>query len=165
MKQATVLRWFRIGLIVKGIDGLLEMLGGILFWFVDPRTINDVVGFLTTHELSNDPSDRVMTTLRHASAYLETHPTHFASIYLTGHGLVKVLLVVSLLGNRRWAYVPALVLMGAFVAYELYRFAHTQSLGLLFFTATDVAVMYFVWREYRRSRHADAGAGVPPVMR
>jgi len=45
-------RVFEIGIILKGLDGVLETIGGLLLLAVTPATINDVVSRLTQHELS-----------------------------------------------------------------------------------------------------------------
>lgn len=149
MRKRGIHRLFGAALIFKGIDGVLEVIGGIIFWVVDPRAIGTAVSLLTAHEFSEDPSDRVVGALRRAAGAFTTHPGHFASVYLIGHGLIKIFLVVSVLRERRWAFIPALVFMAAFVVYQLYRFAHSESGALLAFTFLDVVVMYFIWREYR----------------
>ncbi len=51
---------FEVAIILKGLDGVLEVLGGLLLLVVTPATINRIVAWLTEHELSQDP----MTSLR-----------------------------------------------------------------------------------------------------
>ena len=47
---------FEVGIILKGLDGLLEVIGGLLLLVVSPATIDRVVTSLTQHELSEDPT-------------------------------------------------------------------------------------------------------------
>ena len=47
---------FEVGIILKGLDGLLEVIGGLLLFVVSPATIDRVVTSLTQHELSEDPT-------------------------------------------------------------------------------------------------------------
>ena len=46
---------FKIGILVKGIDGVLEIMGGILLVFLNPSRLNKLVVLLTQHELLEDP--------------------------------------------------------------------------------------------------------------
>ena len=48
---------FKIGLVLKGLDGVLEVAGGILLLFLTPQAIEHIARMLTAHELSQDPHD------------------------------------------------------------------------------------------------------------
>jgi uncharacterized membrane protein len=54
---------FEVGIILKGLDGVLEVLGGLLLLVVSPATIDRLVTGLTQHELSEDPHDFLATHL------------------------------------------------------------------------------------------------------
>jgi uncharacterized membrane protein len=56
-------RAFEGGIILKGLDGVLEMLGGLLLVLVSPATIDRIITTLTQHELSEDPHDFIATHL------------------------------------------------------------------------------------------------------
>lgn len=48
--RATLLdRAFLVSLILKGLDGLLELVGGVLLLIVAPSQISALVRFLTQH--------------------------------------------------------------------------------------------------------------------
>jgi hypothetical protein len=49
-------RTFKVGLVLKGLDGVLEVAGGILLLFLSPHAIEHLVRALTAHELSEDPT-------------------------------------------------------------------------------------------------------------
>lgn len=149
MQRHTLHRLFRLGVAVKGLDGALEVLGGLMFLVVNPRTLNAAVLFLTAHEISEDPSDLIATALRRGVRHLTPDTTLFAGAYLAGHGLVKVLLVAGLLRGKLWAYPAALWFLAAFAGYQAYRFALGHSAALLALTIVDLAVMWLIWREYR----------------
>jgi uncharacterized membrane protein len=65
---------------------------------------------------------------------------------------VKLALVLALL--RRWvpAYPVAVVVLGVFVVYEVYRATRTGSILLPALAALDVAIIAVVVREYRLLR-------------
>src|SRR6266446_5979802 len=112
---------FKITVTIKGIDGALEIIGGIALLFVRPSTIDHVARALTQHELSRDPHDFIARHLLHSAGQLTHGSTLFAAIYLLSHGIAKVVLVVAVLRNQLWAYPAMIVLLGAFIAYQLYR--------------------------------------------
>jgi uncharacterized membrane protein len=137
---------------LKGLDGVLELAGGILLLVVSPAAINRLAVRLTQHELSQDPHDFLALHLLHVTANL--HKTQlFGGVYLLSHGLVKVVLVVALLRRQRWAYPAALVFLGGFVVYQLYRLTYAPTIGLSLLTVFDLFIIWLVWREYRRIRH------------
>ena len=140
---------FEVAILVKGVDGLLETIGGLMLLFLPLHSLNDMVAFLIEKELSTDPADWIVNVLDHASAAISTDTKRFASVYLISHGLVKLLLVFALWREKRWAFPVALVFMALFVAYQLFRFTHTHSLWLLVFASIDVVVAWLVWREYK----------------
>jgi uncharacterized membrane protein len=148
-RELFLFRVFALGLWVKGIDGVLEIVGGLLLSLISPVTLNQAVITLTQHELAEDPRDILATFLRTAATQLSTSTQLFASLYLIAHGIVKVVLVVGLLRGRRWAYPAAIVFLCLFILYQLYRLSYDASVGLLPLTLFDVVIVGLTWHEYR----------------
>jgi uncharacterized membrane protein len=148
-REIFLYRVFALGIWVKGIDGVLEIVGGGLLLFISPTMLNQLVIGLTQHELVEDPRDVIATTLRHAAAQLSANTQLFASLYLVAHGVVKVVLVVGLLRGKRWAYPAAIGFLCLFIVYQLYRLSYHASVGLLLLTLFDVVVVGLTWHEYR----------------
>jgi uncharacterized membrane protein len=124
---------FEVGIILKGLDGLLEVIGGLLLFVVSPATIDRVVTSLTQHELSEDPHDLLATHLLRTAHGLTGPAVVFGAVYLLAHGLVKVILVTALLKNQLWAYPWTIGFLGVFIVYQLYRlsFHAAPVLGLI----------------------------------
>jgi uncharacterized membrane protein len=148
---------FNVTVILKGLDGLLELVGGTLLLVVAPATIDRLVRRLTQHELSQDPHDLIARHLLRVSGNLH-HTQVFGAIYLISHGLIKIVLVGALLKKQRWAYPATLLFLGAFVVYQVYRMFYTPSVGLALLTVFDLFIMWLVWREYQLRRHPAANA-------
>ncbi len=55
-------RLFAASVLIKGVDGVLETIGGILFMFVSPKALSSLVISITAHELSEDPDDWFATS-------------------------------------------------------------------------------------------------------
>ena len=154
-------RAFRILIALKGLDGLLEVVGGILLLLVRPDQIAGLGQFLTQHELSEDPHDLVANLVLHGASSLSAgHATVFGALYLLSHGLVKVLLVWAVLRDKLWAYPWMIAFLALFIAYQLYRMVVHFTLGLLLLTVFDVVVVWLTVREYRRNRER-AREGLP----
>ena len=144
---------FKIGLVLKGLDGILEVAGGILLLFLSPLAIEHVVRALTAHELSEDPHDLVARYLLHTTAHLSHGTTLFGAIYLLSHGGAKIILVALVLRDKLWAYPWLIGLLLAFIAYQLYRITAVRfSIGLTLLTVFDAFLVWLTWREYRAKR-------------
>jgi hypothetical protein len=91
---------FEVGIILKGLDGLFEVIGGLLLLVVSPATIDRLITSLTQHELSEDPHDVLATHLLRTAHGLTGSAVLFGAIYLLAHGLVKVILVTALPKNQ-----------------------------------------------------------------
>jgi uncharacterized membrane protein len=141
-------RMFKVALLLKGLNGIVELAGGALTLFVPLRTVNQMVLRLTASEIEDDPNDWLANTLIDAAEKLSMGTKEYASFYLLAHGAVKVFLVYSLWREKIWAFPVGLSLIGALVCYSLYRFTHTHAVSLLFFAAIDLIIMWFIWREY-----------------
>ena len=142
-------RTFRVTVILKGLDGLFETIGGIVLIFARPSTINHLARTLTQHELSRDPHDYIARHLLRSATDLTHGTTLFASVYLLSHGMAKVVLVVAVLLDQVWAYPAMMALLVAFIAYQLYRLVAVRvTLGLSLLTAFDGFVVWLTWREY-----------------
>ncbi|MDQ6615968.1 MAG: DUF2127 domain-containing protein [Actinomycetota bacterium] len=143
-------RTFRISVALKGLDGALEVIGGVVLLFVRPETLNAWARTVFQHELSKDPHDFLARHVLHSTGHLTHGKTLFAAIYLLSHGLAKVVLVVAVLKEQLWAYPGMIVLLLLFILYQLYEIVFVKpTLGLSLLTAFDAFVVYLTWREYR----------------
>ena len=144
--------FFRVSVSLKGLDALLEIVGGIALLAVSPRFILRTLAFLTQDELAEDPRDRIANLLLGAAQHLSVSTEHFAAFYLLTHGITKIFLVGALLNDKRWAYPLAIVVFAAFIVYQLYRFTLTRGVGLIMLSLFDLLVIWLVWLEYRAAR-------------
>jgi uncharacterized membrane protein len=158
-KAAVLHESFRVSIILKGLHALLETVGGMVLLKVSPQTLNRVVMSILTQNLSQDPHDFIMTNLHRGFERLADGGNHFASWYLLSHGGVKLCLVLALLWNKLWAYPLMILMLAAFVGYQVYRIALTGSVPMILLTVFDLVVIVLVWIEYRQQiahRHAKA---------
>lgn len=149
-------RTFEIGIILKGLNGVLELIGGVLLLLVTPAQINSVVRALTQGELSEDPRDLIASRLLRTSEGLTGPGLAFGAAYLLTHGIVKVVLVAALLREKLWAYPWMIAVLLAFIGYQAYKIALNPTAGLIALTVFDIAIVLLTWREYVRHRRSRA---------
>ena|SRR5690242_8587143 len=150
MKLRGFHRAFEVGVGLKGLDGVLEIIGGLLLLAISPTHLSALVRQLTLHELSEDPHDLVAGYLVSLSGGLTAEGQLFGAVYLLAHGITKLALVAALLRRRLWAYPTAIGIFGLFAAYQLYRYTFTHSWYLIVLTLLDAVVIWLTWLEYAR---------------
>lgn len=153
-------RSFQASITLKGLDGILEIIGGFLLLGANPARVNAWVTALTQHTLSRDPHDFIATHLLRMAHQLNGEALYFGFYYLVSHGLAKVILVVALWLNRMWAYPAMIVLLFVFILYQLYRMTFAPTWWLIWLTVFDVFVIWITWEEYKKQKqlkHEKAG--------
>ncbi len=140
---------FRAAITLKGIDGILEAIGGAILWFVKPSALSHISLKFLELDLPFDRHEFIITHLYRATEHLADGGKHFASIYLLAHGLIKAVLVAALWFDALWAYPATIGVFGVFCVYQVHRFMHTHSIALLLITFFDLLIIWLTWREYR----------------
>jgi uncharacterized membrane protein len=159
---------FRIAMALKGIDGLLELIGGITLLLVSQAEVQKLIAGVVTHDLLGPPDGSLARHFVAGTAEFASGDRTFAVVYLLLHGVLKVALVIALLRHWLPAYPVAILVLGLFVVYELYRATQTGSVLLPVLAVVDVAVIALVVREYRALRREQSDQrgsvkGSPPA--
>ena len=162
-KRQAVHWMFDIAVVLKAIDGALQIVGGYFLVFkpgwIGPAAATWAATFLTDH-----PDNRFAEMLAHWGDGLTLDTEHFACRYLIAHGAAKVFIAWGLIREKLWAFPTGLVVFGSLIMYQLYRFAHTHSLTLAVLITLDVAACYLIWREYGfRREGAELATGARAV--
>ena len=129
---------FEIGVILKGLNGLLELIGGVLLLVFPPSAIREFIV-----NLSHNPS---------LAPHVSPQGERFAAIYLLAHGLVKAFLVYGLLQEKRWVFPWAIVVFTGFGVYQVVRYFIQPSGWLIALTVLDVFVILLTFAEWHRLR-------------
>jgi uncharacterized membrane protein len=153
LSERRIHQVFEISVLLKGSHALLECVAGAALAIVSTRTIVNWITWFTQDEFIEDPNDFVATHLLSMAQSFSVATKDFYVFYLFSHGIVKLFLVAGLLRNKLWAYPASLVVLGLFIAYQIYRYTYTASFGLVVLTVFDLFVMVLIWHEYRLVRH------------
>jgi len=150
-------RLYAVGLFIKGFDGLLELVGGVLLLVLNSGTILHIAKALTSNELGEDPHDFLALHVRHAGEQLAQGNHVFAAVFLLTHGAVKVGLVACLLLRKLWAYPLGLTVLSLLLIYQLYQLALTPSVGMAVLSVFDIIIIWLIWREWLLVRAKQSG--------
>ena len=88
---------FRIAMAVKGIDGLIELIGGITLLLVSQAEVQKVIAAVVTRDLLGPPDGSLARHFVAGTAEFASGDRTFAVLYLLLHGVLKVALVIALL--------------------------------------------------------------------
>jgi uncharacterized membrane protein len=159
--QSLLDKTYEIGILIKGIDGALELLGALLLVVVPASAITRLTHFMVDTELAHEPNSFIATHVLHLGTTLAAGHNTFAILFLLTHGAVKVGLVVALLRQKLWAYPLALVALAGFLVYQVYLLITQATFGMAFLTVLDVVIIWLVWREWQKVR--PPGSASPQV--
>jgi uncharacterized membrane protein len=144
---------FEGGIIIKGVTGALEFLGGALLFFVSPQQMHQFIVVITQRERLEDPNDKVANLLLQTTAHLASGGRAFAIAYLWIHAVIKLVAVVGILRNQLWAYPFSLITLGLLMLYQTYSIVFVKvSIGMIALTVFDVFVLWLIWRERGKVR-------------
>lgn len=155
-------RLFAVSVAIKGLDGLLELLGGLALLLLTPEKVEAIAAAFAHSVLGAVLPDAVSGWAIAGAERLTSSGLAFGAAYLLAHGVLKVFLVAALLRNKLWAYPWMVAVLVGFVAYQSVAFVHAPSLGLAVLTLFDVAVIALTWREYRHQRRQRRAREQPP---
>lgn len=130
--------------------GFIRAIFGLVLFKVVNVPFTDLFYSIMSYELMEDPTDSFYQSI---GSFLQMHPfsiSSFAAFYLVFWGVVDVVLSISLLKRKVWAFPISIGLIVLFTAYEIYRFSHTHSLLLLSVIVLDACIASLIWKEYRK---------------
>jgi len=143
-------RAFWLSLIIKGIDGALQLIGGVAVLFIEPGTLSRWFRYLTRYLLHRKPHNSESNFIHSAAAQFGISVETLVCIYLLSHGVIKVLLVYGLLKRKLWVFPAALAGFGFFLAVEIYRISEHFYWGILILMCVDIFVITMVILEYMK---------------
>ena len=157
MKQnKTLFDLFELMALLKGVQGVLEVIAGIILLLVSPNVITQALTVLTHGELLENPQDYIATHLiQFAQHYLISIKIFFAC-YLLFHGIVKLFLVYGLLKEALTFYPFAIGIFLLLLAYEFYlcfSLFSVWKLALCLFDTVFIALIIYEYRVLSKKNH------------
>lgn len=144
---------YLVAIAVKGIDGVIETLLGLLIAITGPDRFYSLVLRFTTPELEENPANRTAAAVQHGAAGLAHASAAFTIFYLLTHGILKSGIAVNLLAGHRWIFAPACVILTGFILYMSYHITQHFSWWLFGFALFDLFTLALVINEWTGSKH------------
>ena len=139
---------FKGSLILKGFSGVLEFIAGAVLLIFSPDRLRNFINLITQRELLEDSNDLIANALLNLTNNFSNGTKIFLITYLWVHAGVKLVAVIGILRNERWAYSFSLVALGILTGYQIYSLVFVKiSMGLLALTVFDLFVLWMIWRE------------------
>jgi uncharacterized membrane protein len=144
---------YKVGIAIKGFDGLVELVAGLLLAF-SPSLVHRLLGSIAgeVNEQQGKIFQSVADSVARVDADFAKNSALFLVIFLISHGVIKLALVYALLKEITKAYPYALVVLVLFLVYQLYVLAIHPTLGMALFALLDAIIIWLVWGEYRDLR-------------
>ncbi|HEU0266490.1 MAG TPA: DUF2127 domain-containing protein [Candidatus Saccharimonadaceae bacterium] len=151
-------KWFeliyKIGIGIKGFDGLIELVAGLLLAFA-PNLPHRVL-----HAIADEAAEHsgfifhvIGKSMIHLDSQLSAGVLVFIIIFFIIHGIVKLVLVYALFRKIYKAYpygLAALIIL--FIIQIIPLFHRPGAIDLWVFTVLDAIIIYLVWGEYQDLR-------------
>jgi uncharacterized membrane protein len=139
---------------VKGFDGGLETLAGLVIWLTGPQRLYRWVVRITAPELYDGNHVKAVHAIRKGAEHLAVTGGHFVVFYLLVHGVLKLTLCMVLLREGgRWVFPVGTFILTSFIAFMCYRLSEEWSnwlLGFALFDALTLALVLVEWRKRTR---------------
>jgi hypothetical protein len=139
---------FEAGIILKGINGTLELLAGLLLFFLTPERLQHFIQFVTQLNVNHEKQSKVITLFLHSVDHLGTGNRIFLIAYFWSHAAVKLTAVIGILTNKLWAYPFSLITLGILTLFQVGSIIHKASIGMILLTILDAFILWLIWREY-----------------
>jgi uncharacterized membrane protein len=149
---------FEASLLLKALLAGAEAAAGLSLFALPNGQVSALADWLARYQITHDRHEWPLVALERGLASFSIESQHFYALYLTSHGLLKLVMVALLVRKVSWAYPASMAVLAGFIAYQMHHWWLTGSVPLLVLTAFDVLVFALVWREYRGIRAARAAA-------
>lgn len=151
--RTTLDRFYDIGIAIKGFDGAVELIAGILLW-VAPGLLHTVLQSLLGE--ARESNSRMMHFVAYHIARTDADLLRSGLVvvifFLIMHGVIKIGLVVALFKKWHWAYPWAIGVLGLFLAYQVYVFVKHPTISMAIFSLLDAVIIWLVYKEYREQK-------------
>jgi uncharacterized membrane protein len=152
MRHNHIHRMFEVGVALKGLHALFELVMGSAILAVSPVAVSNFFLRLAFSEQSRGAPAFVADFLLNLARAVQHGGQHFAGVYLIVVGLINMVLAIGLLTGALWSYPAALGALALLMSYQMYRYTHTHAIALIALTLFDAIVWLLVWHEYRALR-------------
>ena len=141
--------FFLLTILAKGMLGVVQLATAASIVLGITSLLPSLVQSLVAVELAEDPNDFVAARLLSFVGRLPETDTTFYALYFAAHGLLHVAVVAALLFSAAWAYPFTIIVLCAFVVYQVVEWTAVGGPLLIALSAIDLLVIYLTRLEWR----------------
>jgi len=142
-------RAFQVAIGIKGLDGLVEFMAGLIIALVGSQQVYRFAIWATAPEIARHPESHTAHAIRHGAYNFTLHSHRFVIIYLLAHGLLKIGLVINLFIEHLWIFPVSAVVLLAFIGFMGLKLAAHWSPWLFAFALFDTVTLALILNEWR----------------
>lgn len=152
IKEKTWRELFNIGIGLKGVKAVVEILLGSALFFVSKNVLTGFFSKIISSDLIEDINTKFPARLAASLLHFTNGTKVFAAWYIIFHGATSLFIVVSLFLKKLWAYLVMMAFTIIFIFYQLYKiiFSHVYILGII--TFFDLLLLVLTWHEYQYNK-------------
>ena len=136
---------------LKGLNGVLELLGGLALLIIDIEHLR-MLRWVSVHAFVSHPDSAIAQWMNAFADRLGADSADFAGWYLMLHGAIKIAMVWALLKQKLWAYPWTLVVIAGFIVYQSYEIIFHFTWMMVLLTVFDLVVIWLTWREWQEQK-------------
>ncbi len=143
-------RLFDLGVFLKGVEGVLEIIGSIGLFLFRNRLVEKTIRYITQGELTEHPQDHLTKAVIYVFQHVTAGSVHFVAAVLLISGVVNLVLVFGIMKKDVWAYRGAMMVLSLLILYQTYRVFYHGSSFLIASIVYDAIIVLLVAREYAK---------------
>lgn len=139
---------FTISIVLKGIDGVVEFTGGLIFAILTKESIVNIISSFLEYDIFEIPNQTLIRWITDISHALTSNIKIFISIVLIGSGFIKFILSINLLLRKLIAFHIGFAFLITLFIYQIVQMFFTPRPFLFAMNAFDGIVIFLIWRQY-----------------
>lgn len=143
-------RLFDIGVFLKGVEGVLEMIGSAALFSSNTKVAGRIIRYVTQGELTEDPRDHFTRLIIYVFHRITAGSIHFVAAVLLISGVINLTLVFGIIKKDVWAYRGTMIVLALLIIYQMYRLLYHASTFLIVSIIYDAAFLLLIAREYKK---------------
>jgi uncharacterized membrane protein len=155
-RKSIFKKTFNVALVIKAIDGILEVISGALTAFVSNSSLNVFLESIRQGVASSHESGLLDKGILALEKDLNLRSQSILGSFLLSHGIIKIIIVYYVLKGRLWAYPAAIIVFSLFTVIQAIQLISGFSITVAALTIFDILVVILTSIEYREIKKRSA---------
>lgn len=149
IKEKEIFIAYEVGILFKAIQASLEILIGIILFFVNANYIINIILITLHEELTENPNSILYNYFIQNTHPITLDGKYFLIFYLLSHGLIKLVVITGLFLKKKWAYGASVIGLGGLILYQIYHLVLQNFPVLLVLIIMDIVIFWLILHEHK----------------